>query len=98
MRGDRKGPNGYGPRTGRGMGLCSGNEQPGYMNETERRRHPNWENINTNSSDEQSAKQENQIAFTNEADGRTGRGMGRGAGRGMGRGTGRGVGRGMGRG
>lgn len=30
-RGDRTGPMGYGPRTGRGMGYCSGYDAPGYM-------------------------------------------------------------------
>jgi hypothetical protein len=29
-RGDRSGPMGAGPRTGRGAGWCSGNEPPGY--------------------------------------------------------------------
>jgi len=28
--GDRTGPLGQGPRTGRGLGYCTGNEQPGY--------------------------------------------------------------------
>lgn len=31
-RGDRTGPMGFGPRTGRGMGLCSGYPYPGFMN------------------------------------------------------------------
>ncbi len=31
-RGDRTGPAGQGPRTGRGMGYCSGYATPGYMN------------------------------------------------------------------
>jgi len=31
-RGDRTGPAGMGPQTGRGMGLCSGYATPGYMN------------------------------------------------------------------
>lgn len=31
-RGNRTGPMGEGPRTGRGMGYCTGNDQPGYMN------------------------------------------------------------------
>lgn len=31
-RGDKNGPMGMGPMTGRGMGLCSGNDRPGYMN------------------------------------------------------------------
>ncbi len=30
--GDRTGPWGYGPRTGRGIGFCSGYSAPGYMN------------------------------------------------------------------
>ncbi|MGD8534675.1 MAG: DUF5320 domain-containing protein [Candidatus Aminicenantes bacterium] len=30
-RGDRTGPMGLGPMTGRGMGLCGGNPGPGYM-------------------------------------------------------------------
>ncbi len=29
--GDRTGPLGAGPRTGRGLGYCSGNSVPGYM-------------------------------------------------------------------
>jgi len=31
-RGDRTGPLGYGPMTGRGAGYCSGSGVPGYMN------------------------------------------------------------------
>ena len=31
-RGDRTGPSGEGPTTGRGMGYCTSNEHPGYMN------------------------------------------------------------------
>ena len=31
-RGDRTGPQGMGPRTGRGMGFCSGFDVPGFMN------------------------------------------------------------------
>ena len=31
-RGDRTGPNGMGPMTGRGAGYCAGNSIPGYMN------------------------------------------------------------------
>ncbi len=30
--GDRTGPRGLGPRTGRGLGYCSGYSYPGYMN------------------------------------------------------------------
>ena len=30
-RGDRNGPNGGGPKTGRGAGLCSGSDTPGYL-------------------------------------------------------------------
>jgi hypothetical protein len=30
--GDRTGPLGVGPRTGRGAGFCSGNSIPGFMN------------------------------------------------------------------
>lgn len=33
-RGDRTGPQGAGPRTGRGMGYCSGYDRPGYANPT----------------------------------------------------------------
>jgi hypothetical protein len=36
-RGDKTGPSGAGPKTGRGMGYCTGNEHPGYMNML-----PNW--------------------------------------------------------
>jgi hypothetical protein len=32
-RGDRTGPNGFGPMTGRKMGFCAGNNAPGYMNQ-----------------------------------------------------------------
>jgi hypothetical protein len=31
-RGDRTGPSGLGPMTGRGMGFCSGYDMPGYLN------------------------------------------------------------------
>ena len=30
--GNRTGPNGMGPRTGRGAGYCTGNNQPGFVN------------------------------------------------------------------
>ena len=36
-RGDRTGPEGKGPKTGRGAGYCSGNEQPGVENDSPRR-------------------------------------------------------------
>lgn len=29
-RGDSTGPEGKGPKTGRGLGKCSGNSEPGY--------------------------------------------------------------------
>ena len=32
-RGDRRGPNGMGPMTGRGAGFCNGFNAPGYMNQ-----------------------------------------------------------------
>ena len=32
-RGDRTGPEGRGPRTGRAMGHCAGYDSPGYMND-----------------------------------------------------------------
>ena len=35
--GNRKGPSGLGPMTGRAAGHCSGNPTPGYMNATARR-------------------------------------------------------------
>ena len=31
--GDRRGPEGSGPRTGRGLGLCNGYNVPGYLND-----------------------------------------------------------------
>ncbi len=34
--GDRKGPGGAGPRTGRGMGRCNGNDQPGSEQQEQR--------------------------------------------------------------
>lgn len=30
-QGDRRGPNGNGPKSGRGLGFCIGNETAGYM-------------------------------------------------------------------
>ncbi|MDQ7033187.1 MAG: DUF5320 domain-containing protein [Desulfonauticus sp.] len=30
-RGDRTGPLGYGPRTGRGLGFCAGYDSPGFV-------------------------------------------------------------------
>ena len=32
LRGDGTGPEGLGPRTGRGAGYCAGYDRPGYMN------------------------------------------------------------------
>jgi len=32
-RGDKTGPEGKGPKTGRGLGYCSGNDKPGYMSD-----------------------------------------------------------------
>jgi len=32
---DRRGPDGLGPRTGRGLGLCNGYGVPGYLNDFE---------------------------------------------------------------
>lgn len=29
-RGDKTGPNGEGPKTGRGLGYCAGSDTPGY--------------------------------------------------------------------
>jgi len=37
-RGDGTGPEGKGPRTGRGLGKCSGNKEPGYKNQDRPRR------------------------------------------------------------
>ncbi len=37
-RGDRRGPEGRGPMTGRGAGYCSGSSVPGFMNKA-----PRWE-------------------------------------------------------
>ena len=34
--GDRTGPEGYGPRTGRGLGYCSGYDSPGFTKGTPR--------------------------------------------------------------
>ncbi len=31
-KGNRKGPMGQGPMTGRGLGFCQGDDTPGYMN------------------------------------------------------------------
>lgn len=31
-RGDRTGPSGAGPKTGRGQGYCTGNNAPGFQN------------------------------------------------------------------
>ncbi len=31
-RGDRTGPSGAGPKTGRGQGYCTGNDAPGFQN------------------------------------------------------------------
>ena len=36
-RGDGTGPDGKGPRTGRGLGYCSGSGAPGYVNNTQPR-------------------------------------------------------------
>ena len=31
-RGDKTGPDGKGPKTGRGVGFCSGSDKPGFKN------------------------------------------------------------------
>ncbi|MDA3812203.1 MAG: DUF5320 domain-containing protein [Spirochaetaceae bacterium] len=31
MRGNKKGPEEKGPKTGRGLGYCNGSDQPGYL-------------------------------------------------------------------
>ena len=36
-RGDKRGPEGKGPMTGRGAGFCTGNSAPGFMNRAPRR-------------------------------------------------------------
>lgn len=36
-RGDRTGPEGRGPMTGRGQGYCSGNKEPGFQDAGPRR-------------------------------------------------------------
>ena len=36
-RGDGTGPEGKGPKTGRGLGKCSGNSEPGYKSDAPRR-------------------------------------------------------------
>jgi len=41
-RGDRTGPMGMGPRTGRGAGYCAGYGMPGYMNPVPGRRFWGW--------------------------------------------------------
>ncbi|MBN2461150.1 MAG: DUF5320 domain-containing protein [Candidatus Cloacimonetes bacterium] len=38
-RGDRTGPDGFGPMTGRGAGYCAGYDRPGYANPYQPRRH-----------------------------------------------------------
>lgn len=35
--GDRRGPDGFGPRTGRGLGFCNGYDSPGYTKDWGRR-------------------------------------------------------------
>jgi len=37
-RGDRTGPEGKGSKTGRGLGLCNGNKEAGYLNNSDRQR------------------------------------------------------------
>lgn len=36
-RGNRQGPGGAGPKTGRGEGFCGGGDHPGFQSEVERR-------------------------------------------------------------
>ena len=35
-RGDKTGPDGYGPKTGRAAGYCAGFNEPGFMNPSQR--------------------------------------------------------------
>ena len=84
MNGDRRGPEGKGPRTGRGMGYCSGANMPGRDNQGENS-HPQF-------------GQRNGLGHKNGYRGGFGNGNGQGRGFGRGQGAGRGMGQGQGRG
>ncbi len=80
--GDRTGPEGKGPRTGRGLGRCSGSEEPGWKSEEKPRLGLGRRVNNTNVEPRKGI----------------GRGEGQGLGRRDGRGNGRGRGLGLSRG
>lgn len=95
--GNRKGPEGEGPKTGRALGLCSGNDKPGFTAQSEspgmgRRFRIRQENT----PNETPLNQDDTLG---RGQGGAGFGLGRGnAGRaGRGGGRGRGLGRGRGR-
>jgi hypothetical protein len=84
-RGNKRGPMGQGPSTGRGLGYCAGHDEPGFMAEAPR----------------QGGAGKGRGAGRGQGQGlRPGRGCGggRGLGRGLGRGSETGHGRGRGRG
>lgn len=84
--GNRKGPENEGPKTGRGLGYCAGNDHPGYEHDQKPR------GIRAGNGLGRGRR------FEDDPDIGRGRGGGRGMGQGGGRGRGRGRGRGMGRG
>ncbi|HOQ58716.1 MAG TPA: DUF5320 domain-containing protein [Bacteroidales bacterium] len=84
-RGDKTGPKGQGPMTGRGLGFCKGHDSPGYTE--------NFED------DKDLGRGRGFGGGLGRGRGRGfGAGMGRGRGLGFGGGLGRGRGRGFGRG
>jgi len=93
--GDRTGPLGLGPMTGRAAGYCSGFPGPGYMNRaiggpTMRAAYPGWGDANAMTP---WGRPMGYGPFGRGPVGWFGRGFGRGGGRGFGRGRGRGRGR-----
>lgn len=95
-RGNKKGPQGEGPNTGRGLGYCTGHDEPGYTSDAPRR---GGEGFGRGSG---LGRGQGRGQGLGRGQGGAGRGMGRGQGRGLGLGRGMGLGpgraRGLGRG
>lgn len=86
--GNKRGPDGEGPKTGRGLGYCSGNDHPGFEHADEPRgiRYGSGRGLGRGMGRRARAAEDPE----NRAGSRgLGLGMGRGGGRGKGRGRGR---------
>jgi len=89
--GNRKGPEGQGPMTGRAQGYCSGNDSPGYTVPSPGRGNPGSRGFGNRKDSER------EYGRGNGSGKGTGRGSRKETGGGIGRGSGRRPGRGLGK-